>query len=191
MSKYASTIYILLLSMYTPIGVSGQDTAFETLTLGLNVSQSTTDELFQKFWRPSRTLGFTAYTPFYFGTIQVEVRPTYFSSRDQTQKDFVSVFALLRWNYHFSFTNSLSWYGGVSVGDLFMRFQDEINPNESEFVLGYQIGLGFQINSHISSCLQFSQEQVKTYHPIKLKDISIGLHYSFQTPSLILKFLDP
>lgn len=191
MTSYANIICILSLLLCAPTDVNGQAEPFETLTIGLYVSQDISSELFHTFWRPSKSIALAVQAPFYLGTIQVEARPTIFGSIDQNQKDFIGAFALLRWNIYFGITNSISWYGGVTVGNLFMRFQDEVNPSESEVVMGYQTGFSWQLNSRMGVCAQYSHEQLRTYYPINFKYQSLSLYYSFQTPDVILELLDP
>lgn len=191
---------ILLLAM--PADGFSQNEAFQRLAVGGYLGHSFSENTLTESWDPSPSLQFNLQTPFYAGLLEGGIRYTRFDNSPDypSYSDFHFTFVYIGWGYLFDIGNKFSAGPLLRFGNTFFHFDEakiytppnsssgyNFDTNESEFTYELLLHNEFRITPNWNIHAELVYNRTLTFHPIKLASISVGLTYSFDSPSWFQK----
>jgi hypothetical protein len=176
-----------------PATTAGQsaDDAFETLRLDLSLVANVNRNTFHDYWSPSPGAELAVETPFHFGTVEAGLHYGTFDGMEPAQPDFDSFFLFLGWGYDWSMTPRLSWYNGLRLGSMLLKFDTPRGGlDEQEFGIGLGSRLRYGIAGGWSIDLSARYRVVFTHERLRLFFVAGGISRSFKTPRCLKEFLE-
>lgn len=182
---------VFVLSVLLPVRAVAQEQAFSTISFGANVSKDVGNANFQRLW--SSRLAMDAYTevPFYFGHVRLAAR--YMQALSPTLTDIRTLHMRAAWGPRLELTNRIDVSSSVSVGSLYMSFEDEpvdYRRSESELAFGAAVAVGIRISPRITWEVSSEWTHAFTSTPLDFVFVSSGLRYEFRSPDWLKTFLD-
>lgn len=186
-----SAIAAFVLTLYSPPAALAQDGAFSTISFGANVAKDVSNSDFQRIWSSRLAVDTYAEMPFYVGNVRLAAR--YLQAISPTLTDIRTLHMRAAWGPRFELTDRLDVSSSVSVGSLYMSFEDEpvdYRRSESELAFGASVAMGLQITSRISWELSTEWAHAFTSRPLDFVFVSSGLRYQIRSPEWLRTFLN-
>lgn len=180
----------------TNIGVA-QQTDFDQLLIGINASESVSNNQFTDRWDPSTGIELSLQTPFLSGRLEGGIRYIRFSNSDDfpSYSDFHSTYIHLGWGYLFELDTHIKLGPVLRIGNHHMYydnpmvysrpngFEYQFDNNESEFAYEFQLRSEFPITNRWKIQANLAYNRTLTNYPLQQTFISVGFYYSFKTSS--------
>lgn len=199
MSRYFAPLFLLCLLCNISIPhANSQNSAFQELSVGINLGQEIGGNELLKSWETEPGIHFNIQTPFFTGTIDGGIRHSRFNSSPDfpTYSDFQSTYLYLGWGYSFDLSERFSTGPVLRFGNTFYKFDEaklypspnsdwayNFDTRESEFSYEVLLRSEYQILQRWKAHAEISYNRTLTYHPVQLTFLTVGFSYSFDTPS--------
>ncbi len=187
---------LLGLLLLAPARTRAQDEPFSRVEIGLRASSNVNRSFLHRFWTASGGYQGSVTMPFYAG--HVELGGIYHEYTripgQRVLRSFTSVIVYLGWGYRLSFLRRLSLEGGVRLGNHRIILPSTVRAtpgfrNENELTMGLYAALRARLWHGLA--LRFSADYMKTFTFVRihLVHLSVGLSYTFRSPSWLATLL--
>ncbi|MFB0516534.1 MAG: hypothetical protein ACETWG_08015 [Candidatus Neomarinimicrobiota bacterium] len=191
---YPCRLIIPLLVCWLPTNMlAAQDTlAFNSLLIGLQVTENYNQEVFRNYWEPEMGVEGLISMPFYSGVAHAGVQLTWFSGKNKSYPNFFNIHPFLGWGFRMSLPYRSSWYFCVRIGIDQMIFDqlEGYEKSESEVASSLNTMFSMPIHRDCHMLLSTGYKTIFTQKRIHLLQISAGMAYIIRTPPWLKGFLD-
>lgn len=172
------------------------NSAFETLSLGVNYQSNINRNDFHRYWLSDGGIEGYFSTPFYFGDTQFGITYMSFSAKSDAQPDFNSLLFYLQWGYKFDLPLNSSLALNASIGLFQMNFDDSdlyVDPgllSERELTISLNATMSYSFLKDWYLNLHLNYLDVFTYKKIQLINLGLGISKTFSSPQWLKDFFN-
>lgn len=167
---------------------------FSRIDLSISAAGAVGRDRLHDFWHPEPGAALHVSTPFYLGSAALLVHRMPFSPIEPDLLDMDALSVSIEWNADMRIFRGLQATAGIRVGQTTFKFRTQEERifmiEESELLSGVQAGLVAPITGNWRISLASSHQRIFTAVPIDLSFTTIGLGYSFRTPSWLRTILE-
>jgi hypothetical protein len=190
-----SILLCCVILIYTSVFAQEKETeAFSKIAIEAQFTRSVSINDLDEFWEMKYGAKFNFNSPFYFGFIGIGIDYNKFSSFNQIQPNFSSVFISLNLTQKAELFFNTKLFAGIKFGSFIMMFdtsdETEFESTESEMAIGAIFGYQVPLSNKLSIISSTNFTTVFTNKKLKIWNISAGLVYEFDSPIWFKEFMN-
>jgi len=190
----AACLLCVLLAVAASPALAGEDDAFKTLTLSLDVAANSNDETFHQYWDPRAGARVELETPFYLGAVQLGLHVNKNDNKRDDVPAFWSSYIYLGWVGQYTWESGVRLSAGALAGNYLMDFGDpalsDVKALESELAIAAVARVAYLFNASWGIRAGAEYRRVYTARRINLVFVSAGVQWQFDSPLWLQEFLD-